>query len=151
VEKPAKIPAPVPEAAADEAPQPAAAAAPAAPKAMSKIEMIRAKQRGESVEGAAAAAPAPAAAAPAAAAKPAGGKKAKKAEARPSLVWLGMPGLTETAAALNSAFGEGTATIVQAALLVPPEKLVEVALYLRDKNKIKYNYLASLQSVHFED
>ena len=94
--------------------------------------MIRAKQRGESVEPAPAAAapeaatPAPA---PAPAAKPAGGKKAKKAEARPTLVWLGMPGLTELAAALNAAIGEGTATIVQAALLVPAEKLVAVALY----------------------
>ena len=36
-------------------------------------------------------------------------------------------------------------------MLVPAEKLVDVALYLRDKNPIKYDYLASLQSVHFED
>ncbi len=149
VEKPAKIPAPQPEPVATETPD-GAAPAPAASKAMSKIEMIRAKQRGESVEAAPPAAEA-AAPAPAPAAKPAGGKKAKKAEARPTLVWLGMPGLTDLAAALNSALGEGTATIVQAALLVPPEKLVDVALYLRDKNPIKYDYLASLQSVHFED
>ncbi len=154
VVKPAKIPAPQPEPAVTEAAE-AGAPAQAPPKAMSKIEMIRAKQRGEAVEGAAAApaaaAPAPETATPAPAAKPSGGKKAKKAEARPSLVWLGMPGLTELAAALNRALGEGTATIVQAALLVPPEKLVDVAMYLRHKNPIKYDYLASLQSVHFED
>ena len=160
--KPAKIPAPQPEPEAAEpagAPAtPAAAAAPAAPKAMSKLDMIRAKLRGESVEAAAPAA-APAAPAPAAApaaptpapAKPAGGKKPKRAEARPSVIWLGMPGLTEVAAAINASLGEGTVSIVQAALLVQPEKLVDVALHLRDKSRVKYDYLASLQSVHFED
>jgi NADH-quinone oxidoreductase subunit C/D len=152
LEKPAKIAAPQPEPEVTEASPEAAAAAPAAPKAMSKLEMIRAKSRGESPEAvAAAAAPEAAAPAPAPPAKPSGGKKPKRAEARPSLVWLGMPGLTELAAAVNAALGEGTARIVQAALLVGPEKLVDVALYLRDKNSIKYDYLASLQSVHFED
>ncbi len=149
--KPPKIPAPQPEPEAAETPA-AAPAGPAAPKAMSKLEMIRAKSRGESPE---AAAPAPAEAAPAAAApapaKPAGGKKPKRAEAKPTLVWLGMPGLIDLAAAVNRALGEGTVSIVQAALLVPPAKLVDVARYLRDKNPIKYDYLASLQSVHFED
>ncbi len=119
--------------------------------------MIRAKARGE-----AAAAPAPegasastgngeaaAAPAPAPAAKPA--KKAKRAEARPSLVWLGNERLAELAGRLNTEFGPGTATVVQAGLLVPPDKLIEVALYLRDRNAIKYDYLASLQSVHYED
>ena len=150
--KPAKIPAPQPEPEATETGPVAAAEAPAAPKAMSKLEMIRAKSRGESPE---AGAPAAAEAAPSSPApapgKPAGGKKPKRALARPSLVWLGMPGLTDLAAAVNAALGEGTVSIVQAALLVPPEKLVDVALYLRDKNAIKYDYLASLQSVHFED
>ncbi len=111
IEKPAKIPAPQPEpeATAPETPPEVAAGA---PKAMSKVEMIRAKSRGESTEPAAppAAAPAPAPA------KPAGGKKPKRAEARPSLVWLGNTGLAELAAALNGAIGEGTARIVQAAL-----------------------------------
>src|SRR5262249_46692511 len=77
--------------------------------------------------------------------------KAKRAEARPSLVWLGDEGLKELAARLDSELGAGTATIVQAGLLIPAGKLVEVARYLRDKNPIKYDYLASLQSVHYED
>src|SRR4029077_13003944 len=88
-------------------------------------------------------------AAPAPAPKP--GKKIKKAEARPSLVWLGDEGLKELADRLDAPFGAGTARIVQAGLLIEPEKLVEVCLYLRDENPIKYDYLASLQSVHFED
>ena len=59
--KPAKIPAPQPEPeAAEPAPAPAGGE-PAAPKAMSKLDMIRAKSRGESPE----AAPAASAAAPA--------------------------------------------------------------------------------------
>ena len=45
----------------------------------------------------------------------------------------------------------GTVAIVQAGLLVQADKLVAVALYLRDRNPIKYDYLASLQSVHYED
>ena len=40
---------------------------------------------------------------------------------------------------------------MQAALLVKTEKLVDVAMFLRDKSRVKYDYLASLQSVHFED
>ena len=32
-----------------------------------------------------------------------------------------------------------------------PRSWSTVALYLRDKNPIKYDYLASLQSVHYED
>ncbi len=122
--------------------------------------MIRAKARGEAPAApagetaspaigdgdAAAAAPAPT---PAPAAKTA--KKVKRAEARPSLVWLGAEKLKELAGRLNAEFGPGTVSIVQAGLLVQPEKLVEVALYLRDRNPIKYDYLASLQSVHYED
>ncbi len=148
LEKPAKIPAPEaePESAAPEA------APAAAPKAMSKIEMIRAKARGETVpDGAAAAAPA----APVEEAKPApaakAGKKPKRAVARPSLVWLGDAGLEELAGRINTELGAGTVRVIQAALLVQTDKLVETALYLRDRNTIKYDYLASLQSVHFED
>ena len=37
------------------------------------------------------------------------------------------------------------------ASLVQTDKLVAVATYLRDRNPIKYDYLASLQSVHYED
>ena len=147
--KPAKIAAPQPE--AEPEPVPAAVAdASAPPKAMSKVEMIRAKSRGESVPDAAAAAPAPAAEAkPAPAAK--GGKKVKKAEARPTLVWLGDAKLKELAERINTELGAGAVSIVQAALLVKTDMLIDVALFLRDKNPIKYDYLASLQSVHYED
>jgi NADH:ubiquinone oxidoreductase subunit D/NADH:ubiquinone oxidoreductase subunit C len=110
--------------------------------------LIRAKARGE-----AAPAPAPPAdgpqAPPAPAAKPA--KKAKRAEARPSLVWLGAEKLRELAQRINVELGAGTVSIVQAGLLVQTDKLVEVARYLRDQNPIKYDYLASLQSVHYDD
>ncbi len=50
LEKPAKIPAPQPEPEVSEAPVEAAPAAAAAPKAMSKLDMIRAKSRGETPE-----------------------------------------------------------------------------------------------------
>jgi NADH:ubiquinone oxidoreductase subunit D/NADH:ubiquinone oxidoreductase subunit C len=115
-------------------------------KPVSKIDMIRAKQRGE--------APPEPAAEPKPAAKPAakGGKgKVKVAEARPSLRWLGDAGLAELAGRLDAEFGPGTATIVNAGLLIPAESLVRVGLFLRDRNPIPYDYLASLQSVHYED
>ncbi len=145
LEKPVKIPAPQPEAQAEAAPAEPAAAA---PKAMSKIDMIRAKARGESP--ADAPAPAPAAEAkPAPAAKAA--KKVKRAEARPTLVWLGNAKLTELADRINTEVAAGAVSIIQAGLLVQTDKLIDVALYLRDKNPIKYDYLASLQSVHYED
>ena len=112
--------------------------------------MIRAKARGEAAaergrgrRGRAAAAPAP-------------GRQAaarRSSRPRPGRASSGSatPGSSELADRLNAEFGAGTVTIVQAALLVPAEKLVDVALYLRDKNPIKYDYLASLQSVHYED
>jgi NADH-quinone oxidoreductase subunit B/C/D len=78
-------------------------------------------------------------------------KKVKVAEARPSLVWLGDDGLAELAARLEAEFGPGAAPVVRAGLLVPADRLVEVARYLRDRNPIRYDYLASLQSVHYED
>ncbi len=145
LEKPPIIPAPQPE--VEEAP---AEAAPAAPKAPSKLDLIRAKS---AAAAAGTEAPAEAAEAPKPAAKPAAkpAKKVKKAEARPSLCWLGDAGLKELNDRLNSKFGAGTSTIIQAALLIPADKLVAVCLYLRDENTIKYDYLASLQSVHFED
>jgi NADH-quinone oxidoreductase B subunit len=145
--KPAKIPALQPEEAGDKAAE-ANAAAPA-PKAPSKIDLIRAKARGEQPASGTPAPPAEVAAAPAPSAKPA--KKPKRALARPSLVWLGEAKLEELAARINTSMGPGTVTIVQAGLLVQPEKLVDVALFLRDANPIKYDYLASLQSVHYED
>jgi NADH-quinone oxidoreductase B subunit len=145
--KPLLIPAPQPAAAAET--DGAAENAPAA-KPMSKIDMIRAKARGEAVPetpaGEGQHAPAPAA-------KPAGkpAKKVKVAEARPSLRWLGDEGLKDLADRINAQFGAETVKIVHAGLLVEPAKLVEVARFLRDRNTIKYDYLASLQSVHYED
>jgi NADH-quinone oxidoreductase B subunit len=144
--KPPKIPAPQPEV-AEAAPSPNGdGAAPAAAKPMSKIDMIRAKARGEAAPAEApVAAPAPAAPT----AKPA--KRSKRAEARPSLVWLGDQGLADLAARLQAEFGKESVSIVQAGMLIQPEKLVDVAVYLRDRNPIRYDYLASLQSVHYED
>ncbi|MBX6314414.1 MAG: NADH-quinone oxidoreductase subunit D [Isosphaeraceae bacterium] len=136
--KPAKIPAPKPAAAETDGEAAAPAAEAAAPKGPSKIDLIRAKSRGEATPETT---PAPA--------KPA--KKAKVAEARPTLHWLGDAGLKDLADRLNAEFGPGTVEIVHAGLLVPPEKLVEVALYLRDRNPIPYDYLVTLQSVHYED
>nr|WP_315850949.1 NADH-quinone oxidoreductase subunit D [Planctomyces sp. SH-PL62] len=78
-------------------------------------------------------------------------KKAKQAVARPSLVWLGDLGLADLADRLNAEFGAGTASIIRAGLLIPAEKLVDAARFLRDRNEIRYDYLASLQSVHYED
>ncbi len=147
--KPTLIPAPQPD--EPEAAATPADAAPVPAKGPSKLDMIRAKSAA-----AAAGAPAPDAAeapkpveAPKPAAKPT--KKQKKAEARPSLVWLGDDGLKGLAGRLVAKFGAGTATIIQAALLVPADRLVQIARYLRDENPIKYDYLASLQSVHFAD
>jgi NADH-quinone oxidoreductase subunit C/D len=146
LEKPVKIAAPQPE------PEPEAAT-PAeqvavSPKAMSKIDMIRAKARGEAPGDA----PAPA---PGAETKPApaakAGKKVKRAEARPTLVWLGDAKLRELADRINKDVAAGAVAIIHAGLLVQTDKLIDVALYLRDKNPIKYDYLASLQSVHYED
>jgi NADH-quinone oxidoreductase subunit C/D len=157
--KPVVIPAPQPEPEAGT--EPVAEPAPAA-KGPSKIDLIRAKAKGEAAPTATVtdgnapstaadgnATPAPSAAAAKPAAKPA--KKVKRAEARPSVVWLGAAGLGELAARINTEFGPGTATIIQAGLLVPAEKLVNVALYLRDRNEIPYDYLVSLQSVHYQD
>ncbi len=110
--------------------------------------MIRAKARGEPVPDAAASPP-PAEAKPAPAAKP--GKKPKHAVARPSLVWLGDAGLRELAGRINAELGAGTVTIIQAGLLVQTDKLVESRSICATRTLIKYDYLASLQSVHFED
>jgi len=78
-------------------------------------------------------------------------KKVKQAAARPSVVWLGDDRLAALAGRLNAEIGDGTATIVRAGLLIPAEKLVETALYLRDRDVVRYDYLTSLQSVHYED
>ena len=129
-----------------------AADGPAPPKAMSKIEMIRAKRGARPSQTVRPPwrrrrrPPKPSPHRP-----PRAGKKVKRAEARPTLVWLGDAKLKELADRINAEFGAGTVSIIQAALLVQTDKLVDVALFLRDKNAIKYDYLASLQSVHYED
>ena len=124
----------------------------AAPKAPSKIDLIRAKARGEAppADGAGRRGPGGRAPAPRPAAK--AGKKVKRAEARPSLVWLGRRQAQRAGRpAQRRVRRRAPSRSSRPALLVPPEKLVEVALYLRDRNPIKYDYLASLQSVHYED
>ena len=137
--KPAKIPAPRPD-------EPAGPGPPApAPKTASKVDLIRARARGE----AAPAANGGPVGAPKPSAKPV--KKVKQAEARPTLVWLGRERLDALAGRLDARFGDGSAEVVRAALLVPADRLVAVCRYLRDENEVRYDYLASLQSVHYED
>lgn len=143
--KPSKIPAPRATAAE---PEPAVeSAAPAAEQGQGPSKLDR--LRGKTAAAETAAETAAPAASKKAAAKPA--KKAKVAEAKPTLVWLGEEGLKQLADRLNSEFGADTVSIVHAALLVEPNKLVQVATYLKERNPIKYDYLASLQSVHYED
>ena len=141
--KPLLIPAPVNEV---EAPATATAADSGA-KGPSKLDRLRAQSKGETP---AAAGNGEEAAKPAApAAKPA--KKVKKAEVKPSLVWLGDAGVGELAARINVRFGPDTVSVVHAGLLVEPSKLLDVCRFLKRDNPVKYDYLASLQSVHYED
>ena len=115
--------------------------------------MIRAKARGE--------APRPAAAPPPTATPPPRppGRRPPPSRARrssgprpgPASSGSATPGSRSWPAGSTPSSAPGTAAIVQAGLLVPADKLVAVALYLRDRNPIKYDYLASLQSVHYED
>ncbi len=105
--------------------------------------MIRARQRGETTPDE------PSKPAPKTTSRPA--RKVKSAPAHPSLHWLGAEGLNQLAERLNAEFGEGSASVIHAALLVPPDRLLPVCLYLRDRHEIRYDYLASLQSVHYED
>ncbi len=141
LEKPAKIPAPRPEVV-----ESVAATGPAAP-GPSKIDQLRARAAGKADE-----APTPTTAATGPApAKPRPTRKVKLAEARPTLAWLGDPGLVELAGRLDAEFGAGTAPIVRAALLIEPARLVDVARFLRDRNPIRYDYLADLTAVHYED
>ncbi len=137
--KPTLIPAPQPEVAEE------AEAAPAA-KGPSKLDLIRGKAKpaeGDAAPAAEAPAPKPAAKAV---------KKIKKAEVKPSLVWLGNEALEALAGRINKEFGDGTVTIVQAGLLVNDHaRFLDVCRYLQGKNEIPYDYLASLQSVHYSD
>ncbi len=87
------------------------------------------------------------------AAKPAGKapKKIKQAEARPSLRWLGDEGLQNLSKRLDHHCGVESNTVVNAALLVPSEKLLDVCVFLRDRNETRYDYLSSIQSIHYTD
>lgn len=137
--KPPIIAAPQPE----KAEEPAAAA----PAAMSAADKLRAKMSGkpaDTVESKPAEEAKPAA-------KPAAVKKVKKAQARPTLVWLGDAKLATLSDKLNSKFGSGTSTIIEAGLLIPADRLRDVSLFLRDERETRYDYLASVQSVHYED
>ena len=131
--KPAKIPAPT----AAVEPEPDAPAA-----GPSKIDALRARAHAQ---------PAEVESDPGApkVATPRPTRKIKQAEARPTLRWLGEPAFADLAAKLDADLGPGTAPIVRAALLVEPARLVEVARHLRDR--IRYDYLASLTAVHYED
>ncbi len=140
--KPLIIPAPQPE----KTEEPPAAAAPAAAAPMSAAEKLRAKMAGAKPAEATAAEASKPAAKPAAPAK-----KIKKAEARPSLVWLGNDKLKALSERLNGEFGAGTSTILEAGLLIPVDRLKAVCKFLRDDRSTRYDYLASLQSVHYED
>ena len=133
LEKPVTIPAPKVS-----SPQPAAEVA----KTPSKVDLIRAKARGEVSE---------TTAEPAAKPAPRPVRAIKKAEARPSLVWLGATGFEELTTRLRGEFGETSLEPIEAALRIEPSKLLDIALYLRDRNSIRYDYLVSLQSVHYAD
>ena len=118
-------------------------AAPAAAKGPSKADLVRAHLpagAGGAEKPAGTAAPA---------ARPV--KKAKVAESRPGLRWIGEVGLRELAGRINVRFGAQVVKIAHAALLVEPADLLPVAEYLRDADPIRFDYLASLQAVHFED
>ena len=78
-------------------------------------------------------------------------KKIKRAEVKPSLVWLGDHKLQELTNRINTKLGPDVALITQAALLVEPQNWLAVAGYLKDSDPLKFEYLVSLQSVHFED
>ncbi len=139
LKKPPKIPAPVAEAGSS----PISADGDAAPQGPSKIDQLRARAASPPAEAAAPTEPAATKARPS--------KKIKLAEARPTLAWLGDPGLRELSGRINAEFGAGTAAVVRAGLLVESSKLVEVARLLRDRNPIRYDYLADLTAVHYED
>jgi len=138
LEKPAKILAPTATAGiAVEVPVPGGGP--------SKMDALRARAAGRAAE--------PGSAEPAEprVASPRPTKKIKQAEARPTLRWVGGSALVELAARLDAEFGPGTAPIVRAALLIEPSRLIEVARFLRDRDPIRYDYLASLTAVHYDD
>ena len=82
-------------------------------------------------------------------AKPKHVKKGKPVAVRPSAVWLGDIGLTDLAARVEAEVAPGSCSIVRAALLVPADRWLAVAAFLRDR--AGYDYLSSLTAVHYAD
>ena len=80
-------------------------------------------------------------------AKPKHVKKGTPVVVRPSVVWAGDGSLRDLRDAIQTKLGVEAATIVRAALLVPADRLLEVAHFLRDQ----YDYLANLTAVHYAD
>ena len=149
--KPPKIPAPQPEAEAADAP--ADGRQPRPPRPMSKIDMIRAKARGEAVEPRPRPRPPqppPPQPPPPRPSPPAARRRSGPRPGPASSGWA-TTGSRSWPTRSTPSSARGPSRSSRRRLLVPAEKLVDVALYLRDKNPIKYDYLASLQSVHYED
>ena len=80
-------------------------------------------------------------------AKPKHVKKGTPVVARPSLVWVGDEGLRDLRDAIQADRGDDSATIVRAGLLVPADRWLEVARFLRER----YDYLANLTATHYAD
>ena len=80
-------------------------------------------------------------------AKPRHVKKGQAVQVRPSVHWIGQVGLVELAREINTSLGDGSATVVHAALLVPADRWLGVARSLRRS----YDYLANLTAVHYTD
>ena len=74
-------------------------------------------------------------------------KKGKAVAVRPSTVCLGDEALAALAHDLDTRFGVGSAVIARAALLVPADRWLAVAGFLRER----YDYLANLTAVHYAD
>lgn len=80
-------------------------------------------------------------------AKPKLAKKGKAVAVRPATVWCQDSGLQNLHRGLIVSLGEGAASIVRAALLVPADRWLAVAGHLR----ARYDYLANLTAVHYSD
>ena len=109
--KPAKIPAPQPEPEAETAPRPRRTGRRAEGHEQDRHDPRQGTGRGRA-DGCG---PGPGAE-PIPRRPPKGGKKVKRAEARPTLVWLGDAKLKELAERINTELGAGTVSIIQAGL-----------------------------------
>ncbi len=141
--RPTLIPAPAVDSVAPEAAPADARTVAAAARTSSKAARVRAHSPAGTSVGEVAAAPA--------ASTPRPVKKARLAEARPSLRWLGDEGLSDLVLRIHKRFGAEIVKPAHAALLVEPSDLLPVAQYLRDDDPVRFDYLASLQATHFED